>query len=79
MARTETPITSDLEDIRYRWRPSATGDIGGLYGLPRVRAGYDKIRALDINEIRQELEVLMGHTHDYTEAAGGGTTTTTCG
>lgn len=79
MPETGTPRPSDHSEIKYSWRRSETGETGGRYMMPRVRAGYDKIRAVDINELRQELEVLMGHTHDYTDDAGGGTTTTTCG
>lgn len=82
MPTTEPPNpTGNGFSWRNDWRTSATGETGGIYGKPRVRAGYDKIRALDINQLREELELLVGHTHEYEDSAtvitSGGTTT--CG
>ena len=79
MAITTDLIPTDGEgatSIR-QWRPGVTGETGGVFNKNRVRAGYDQIRAVDINEIREQLELLMGHQHEYTSSSGGGTTT--CG
>ncbi len=55
-------------------------DNGGLNGTSkRVVGTKDKIRAKDINEMRNRLELLIGHTHDFEYSSGGGGGTTTCG
>jgi hypothetical protein len=86
MPITETPSPSNPDSGRslgHTWNKQTYSDVGGPYNQPRVRAGYDLIRAQDINEIRQELELLLEHTHEYTDAASSGSssggTTTTCG
>ena len=79
-ARTEKPIPADVSDrlAGDPWRPGSTGEKGGIYNTNRVRAGHDKIRALDINQLREQLELLLGHTHEFEDTSGGGGTTT-CG
>lgn len=47
--------------------------------LNRVVPTIDKIKARDINELRDQIEKLYNHKHTYTDNVGGGTTTTTCG
>lgn len=76
MAITEDPIhNSD----RVRSSPWNSGSAtGGPFLGKRIVPTVDKIRAQDINDLRDQLELLIGHTHEYTDNAGGGGTTTTC-
>jgi hypothetical protein len=78
--RTEGPIPADYSDwlAGDPWRAGSTNDKGGIYNANRVRAGHDKIRALDINQLREQLELLLAHTHEFEDESGGGGTTT-CG
>jgi hypothetical protein len=51
--------------------------------LRRIKPGTDTIRSEDINELRNAIENLWEHTHDYwddnQEVTVRGSSTTTCG
>ncbi len=49
-----------------QWGHGST--VGGAYGSKRVTT-FDKIRTADINQIRDIVDRLLLHTHDYTDQA----------
>ena len=50
--------------------PWARGsDTGGANGTRRIRAKMDRVSAIDINQIRDTIEALIVHTHEYTDSA----------
>ena len=44
-------------------------DIGGAYGTRRIRPKVDQVAAIDINQLRDMVELLVYHTHEYTDSA----------
>ena len=50
---------------------------GGRFSLKRVTI-EDKIRVYDINQLRDLMEELYGHTHYYTDNASTSSSKTTC-
>jgi hypothetical protein len=74
-----TTFPSDPNEATARinfWINGAT--TGGPFQGKRILPTKDKIKAKDINELRDQIELLIGHTHEYTDSSGGGGTTT-CG
>lgn len=44
-------------------------DTGGAYGTRRIKAKVDRANSADINQIRDMIEALVHHTHEYTDSA----------
>ena len=45
-------------------------NIDGFFGLKRVTS-KDEIKYTDVNELRQWIELLATHTHEYVDYVGG--------
>lgn len=66
MPTTESPnyISVGLKPI---W--SNGSEINGI-NQKRVVAGVDEIKAVDINNIRDVLDLIYNHSHEYTDSIG---------
>lgn len=64
MPQTTVPIMNTPD---YEW--STGSGKGGIFGKKRVTI-YDKITKNDINQLRDVVEVLSEHYHDYTDRTG---------
>lgn len=70
MATTDPPNASDQATMVGKELWSRGQSTGGSYSKRRVNQ-FDKIGSDDINQLRDGLEVLATHTHNYTDAVGG--------
>ena len=68
MPTTEEPNIASAFPNSIPW--SSGSDHGGPYGTKRVKPKTDRIRAIDINQIRDMVEGLLYHVHDYTDNEG---------
>jgi hypothetical protein len=72
MPQTEEP---GIAEAFVNGIPFSNGsDTGGPYATRRIRPKVDRIRAVDINQLRDMVEGLLYHTHDYIDNVDGGTT-----
>ena len=65
------PTTGSPNYIEVVWRPvwSNGSEINGI-NQKRVVAGVDEIKAVDINNIRDVLDLIYNHSHEYTDSIG---------
>lgn len=67
MPTTEEPDIAEAFPNSIPW--SNGSDNGGPYGTKRIRPKVDRVRAADINQIRDMCEALLFHTHGYVDGA----------
>jgi hypothetical protein len=66
MPQTSAP---DLGPVnKPTWQNGSMTD--GYFGNKRVTSA-DDVRGVDINELRQWMELMVTHVHDYTDTTGG--------
>jgi hypothetical protein len=67
MAETNEPDLADAFPSGVPWNNGS--DNGGPHGTRRIRPKLDRLRATDINQLRDMMEGLLYHTHQYTDSA----------
>lgn len=67
MPTTDEPNIAEAFPNSIPW--SNGSDSGGPYGSKRIRPKVDRIKAADINQVRDMCEALLFHTHEYTDSA----------
>lgn len=40
------------------------------FGSRRIKAGVDEVKATDINNLRDAIDIMFNHTHTYTDSVG---------
>lgn len=71
MATTETLNASDAANPKMTTELWSRGKSrGGAYAQKRVNQ-FDKVGSDDINQLRDSIELLAAHSHNYTDAVGG--------
>lgn len=67
MPTTDEPSIAEAFPNSVPW--SNGTDSGGPYGTARIRPKTDRLRASDINQLRDMCEGLLFHTHDYVDTS----------
>lgn len=67
MATTSTPTYTEIIS-KPVWQ---NGQGTTMYGQTRVVPGKDIIMAEDINNLREAVDVMFSHVHEYTDNVGG--------
>ena len=67
MAETNEPGIAEAFPSGIPWNNGS--DNGGPYGTKRIRPKVDRMRATDINQLRDAIEGLMYHTHEYVDSS----------
>lgn len=66
MPTTSSPNYVDVVPVpKYQ-----NGSDVNTFGQRRVKAGVDEIKATDINGIRDALDILWDHSHEYQDSIG---------
>ena len=67
MPTTDEPNLAEAFPNSIPW--SNGSDNGGPYGSKRIRPKVDRVKASDINQVRDMCEALLFHTHEYVDGA----------
>lgn len=66
MAQSSPPNYVEVQS-RPVW---SNGSDVSTFGSKRIKPNEDIIMAVDINNLRDSLDVVYNHTHDYTDSIG---------
>lgn len=66
MPETSQPNYSDVVS-KPVWQ---NGSDVNTFGQRRVKPGVDEIKASDLNSLRDAIDLMWSHTHNYTDSVG---------